>query len=100
MRSHLAAFQDASIDQVIFLQQAGRNRHEHIVESLELFARSVMPQFRIGAAGREQQKAAELAPHIAAAMGRKRWMAPLADGDIPVVKASVVRAQVNQAAAS
>ena len=26
------------IDQVIFLQQAGRNRHEHICESLELFA--------------------------------------------------------------
>jgi alkanesulfonate monooxygenase SsuD/methylene tetrahydromethanopterin reductase-like flavin-dependent oxidoreductase (luciferase family) len=100
MRSHLAAFQDAGIDQVIFLQQAGRNRHEHIVESLELFARSVMPQFRIGAAGREQRKAAELAPHITAAMGRKRWMAPLADDDIPVVKASVVRAQVNQAAAS
>ncbi len=30
MRAHLAAFQDAGIDQVIFLQQAGRNRHEHI----------------------------------------------------------------------
>jgi alkanesulfonate monooxygenase SsuD/methylene tetrahydromethanopterin reductase-like flavin-dependent oxidoreductase (luciferase family) len=100
MRSHMAAFQDAGIDQVIFLQQAGRNRHEHIVESLELFARNVMPQFRIGAAEREQRKAAKLAPYIAAAMGRKRWMAPLADGDIPVVKASVVRAQVNQAAAS
>ena len=31
--------------------------------------------------------AAELAPYVAAAMQRKRWMAPLAEGDIPVVKA-------------
>ena len=26
--------------------QAGRNRHEHIMESLELFAREVMPEFK------------------------------------------------------
>ena len=36
-RAH-ALFQAAGVDQVIFLQQAGRNRHEHICESLELFA--------------------------------------------------------------
>jgi len=31
-------FEDAGVDQVIFLQQAGRNKHEHICASLELFA--------------------------------------------------------------
>jgi len=98
MRRHLEAFQDAGIDQVIFLQQAGRNRHEHICESLELFAAEVMPKFQSGAAAREARKAADLAPHIAAALARKRWMKPLADEDIPVVKASVVRAQINQPA--
>ncbi len=36
MRAHLRAFQDAGIDQVIFMQQAGRNRHDHICEALEL----------------------------------------------------------------
>jgi hypothetical protein len=96
MRAHLAAFQDAGIDQVIFLQQAGRNRHEHICASLELFAAEVMGEFKADAAVREERKARDLAPHLAAAMARKAWMQPLADEDIPVVKASVVRAEVNQ----
>ena len=46
MRAHLTGFQAAGVDQVIFLQQAGRNRHEHICESLELFAADVMPGFK------------------------------------------------------
>jgi alkanesulfonate monooxygenase SsuD/methylene tetrahydromethanopterin reductase-like flavin-dependent oxidoreductase (luciferase family) len=100
MHAHLAAFQDAGIDQVIFLQQAGKNRHDHIVASLELFADKVMGQFKADADEREERKAAELAPYIAAAMDRKSWMQPLAEADIPVVKASVVRAQVNQGASS
>ena len=36
---------------------------------------------------REARKAAELAPFIAAAMKRKRWMKPLEDHEIPVVRA-------------
>jgi alkanesulfonate monooxygenase SsuD/methylene tetrahydromethanopterin reductase-like flavin-dependent oxidoreductase (luciferase family) len=57
MRDHLKAFQDAGVDQVIFLQQAGRNRHEHICESLELFAAEVMPEFKAEVAAREARKA-------------------------------------------
>jgi len=38
-------FDRAHVDQVILLVQAGRNRHEDICESLELFAREVMPEF-------------------------------------------------------
>ena len=38
-----AAVVGLRLDQVIFLQQAGRNKHEHICESLELFAAEVMP---------------------------------------------------------
>ena len=83
---------------MIFLQQAGRNSHEHICESLELFAAEVMGDFKAKAAEREARKARELAPFIAAAMARKRWMQPLADDEIPVVKASVERAQFNRAA--
>ena len=96
MRAHLRAFQDAGIDQVIFLQQAGRNRHDHIREALELFAAEVMPEFKAGAAAREARKAADLAPFIAAALARKPWMQPLADDEIPVVRASVAKAQVGQ----
>jgi alkanesulfonate monooxygenase SsuD/methylene tetrahydromethanopterin reductase-like flavin-dependent oxidoreductase (luciferase family) len=99
MRRHLTAFEAAGIDQVIFMQQAGRNRHEHICQSLELFAAQVMPKFKARAAEREARKAAELAPHIEAALARKTWMKPLADDEIPVVRASVAKAQVNQTAA-
>jgi alkanesulfonate monooxygenase SsuD/methylene tetrahydromethanopterin reductase-like flavin-dependent oxidoreductase (luciferase family) len=96
MRAHLRAFQDAGIDQVIFLQQAGRNRHDHICEALELFAAEVMPEFKAGAAEREARKAEDLAPYIAAALARKPWMQPLADDEIPVVRASVAKAQVGR----
>ncbi len=95
IRAHIEGFQDAGVDQVIFLQQAGRNRHAHICESLELFAAQVMPGFKAQVAAREAKKAAELAPCIAAAMARKKWMKPLTDEEIPVVKASVQRAQIN-----
>jgi hypothetical protein len=30
----------------VLLNQAGRNTHEHICESLELFAKEVMPEFQ------------------------------------------------------
>jgi alkanesulfonate monooxygenase SsuD/methylene tetrahydromethanopterin reductase-like flavin-dependent oxidoreductase (luciferase family) len=96
MRAHLKALQESGIDQVIFMQQAGRNEHEHICESLELFASDVMAEFTAEVQAREKRKAAELAPYIEAALKRKTWMRELADGDVPVVRASVAKAQVNQ----
>jgi len=45
IRRKLRRFQSSNIDQVVLLNQAGRNTHEHICESLELFAREVMPEF-------------------------------------------------------
>jgi len=100
MRKHLKAFQEAGVDQVIFMQQAGRNKHSEICESLELFAAEVMPEFKAEVAAREAKKAEELAPYIEAALARKNWMKPLADDEIPVVKASVAKAQVNRAGAA
>ena len=79
---------------MIFLQQAGRNRHEDICASLELFARAVMPDFKAEVDAREAKKAAELAPYVDAALKRKKRMHPLADQEIPVIRASVERAQV------
>ena len=38
-------FAASNVDSIILLNQAGRNRHEHICESLELFAEKVMPEF-------------------------------------------------------
>jgi alkanesulfonate monooxygenase SsuD/methylene tetrahydromethanopterin reductase-like flavin-dependent oxidoreductase (luciferase family) len=86
--AHVRAFQESGVDQVIFLQQAGRMRHEDIRHSLQLFARDVLPVFADGREAREAEKAEELAPYIAAAMARKSRMPSLADDEIPVVKAS------------
>lgn len=98
MRQHLRDMQAAGVDQVIFMQQAGRNQHGHICEALELFAGEVMPEFVKDLEEREAAKARELAPYIEAALARKNWMQPLADHEIPIVRASVSRAQVAGAA--
>jgi alkanesulfonate monooxygenase SsuD/methylene tetrahydromethanopterin reductase-like flavin-dependent oxidoreductase (luciferase family) len=90
---YLRDMRDVGVDQIIFIQQAGRNRHDDICASLELFAAEVMPEFVADEAEREQRKADELGPFVAAALGRKRWMRPLADDEIPVVRASVAKAQ-------
>jgi alkanesulfonate monooxygenase SsuD/methylene tetrahydromethanopterin reductase-like flavin-dependent oxidoreductase (luciferase family) len=45
LRRKLRRFQSSNIDQVILLNQAGKNSHPHICESLELFAKDVMPEF-------------------------------------------------------
>jgi alkanesulfonate monooxygenase SsuD/methylene tetrahydromethanopterin reductase-like flavin-dependent oxidoreductase (luciferase family) len=83
LREHIASFEDAGVDQVIFIQQGGRNRHEHICESLELFAEKVMPEFKAREPARLAKKEAELAPFVEEAMARKQWMAPLTDDEIP-----------------
>ena len=46
LRRKLRKFEASHVDQVILLHQAGKNTHEHICESLELFAREVMPEFQ------------------------------------------------------
>jgi len=97
MRAHLRDFQAAGVDQVIFLQQAGHNRHDHILAALELFARDVAPEFRADAAAREARKQEALAPYVERALARKQWMRPLTDDEIPVVGASRAKAEVNQA---
>ncbi|MCZ6711697.1 MAG: LLM class flavin-dependent oxidoreductase [Gammaproteobacteria bacterium] len=45
IRNRLKQYQAVHIDQVILLNQAGKNRHEDICSSLELFANEVMAEF-------------------------------------------------------
>ena len=91
---HLREMSDAGVDQVIFIQQAGRNKHEDICASLELFASDVMPEFAAEQAEWQARKDADLAPYIEAALARKTWMQPLPEDQIPTVKASVKKAAV------
>lgn len=87
MRVHLRKFAESGVDQVAFIQQGGRNRHEHICEALELFAREVMPEFKEHEAARQARKRDELAPFVEKAMARKQWMRELTDAEIPTVVA-------------
>ena len=87
LRRTLRIYQDCGVDQTIFIQQGGKNRHEHICASLELFAAEVMPEFHAREAEREAKKAKDLAPYIEAALARKQTMAPLKDHEIPVQEA-------------
>ena len=88
VRAHFKRYEEVGLDQLIFIQQVGRNRHEHICESLELFGATLQPEFKARELIREQQKQEELAPYIAAALARKQRMAPMKAQDIPVVKAA------------
>ncbi|HVM95578.1 MAG TPA: hypothetical protein VMT89_04275, partial [Candidatus Acidoferrales bacterium] len=68
VRANLQKFEEIGVDQVIFIQQGGNNRHEHICESLELFADRVQPEFKERHEARTRRKAEELAPYIEKAM--------------------------------
>ncbi len=83
LREHLRGFAGAGVDQVVFIQQGGRNRHDHICQSLELFAAEVMPEFKEKEREREARKREELAPYVEQALARKQPMRPLSDDEIP-----------------
>ncbi len=71
IRDYLRRYEEAGVDQVIFVSQAGKNRHEHIMESLELFGREVLPEFKDRQDRADRDKAARLAPVIEQVMARK-----------------------------
>jgi alkanesulfonate monooxygenase SsuD/methylene tetrahydromethanopterin reductase-like flavin-dependent oxidoreductase (luciferase family) len=65
-------YEAVGVDQLIFAMQVGRNRHEHICESLELFGREVLPRFAERCARKDADKAARLGPAIERALGRRQ----------------------------
>jgi alkanesulfonate monooxygenase SsuD/methylene tetrahydromethanopterin reductase-like flavin-dependent oxidoreductase (luciferase family) len=71
IRGLLRAYEEVGIDQVIFVSQAGRNRHEHICESLELFASEVMPEFAEREPEHTKAKLERLGPAMEAALARR-----------------------------
>ena len=83
LRTHLRKFSDAGVDQTVFIQQGGKNKHEDICDSLNLFASDVMPEFKAEQEAREKRKRDELAPYIEKAFARKQWMKELTDDEIP-----------------
>lgn len=64
LRRKLRKFETSHIDQVILLNQAGRTTHEDICESLDLFAREVLPEFHANIPAQDEWKARVLAREI------------------------------------
>ena len=85
VREHLAVMEAAGVDQVVFIQQAGANRHEDIIESLELFAAKVLPDFKARDVTQVERKNERLAEAIGRAEGRRPALMDLEE--VPVVDA-------------
>jgi alkanesulfonate monooxygenase SsuD/methylene tetrahydromethanopterin reductase-like flavin-dependent oxidoreductase (luciferase family) len=79
LREFLRRYEEAGVDQLIFVMQAGKNRHEDIMESLELFGSEVLPEFaeRDGAA--EKAKRARFEPVVEQALARRVRNDPVMD---------------------
>ena len=73
-------YEAAGVDQVIFVLQAGRNRHDHICESLELFGAEVLPDFAAEADAADAARDERLAGAIEAALARRDPPRTAADG--------------------
>src|SRR5581483_3732575 len=71
VREYFRRYEDYGVDQVILSSSAGKNRHEHICESLELFGRDVLPEFAERDEAAQAAKRERLAPVIEAALARK-----------------------------
>jgi alkanesulfonate monooxygenase SsuD/methylene tetrahydromethanopterin reductase-like flavin-dependent oxidoreductase (luciferase family)/putative sterol carrier protein len=64
-------YREAGVDQVIFVQQAGPNKHEDVCESLELFGKKVLPRFTDGREEAEAAKRERLAEACERALARR-----------------------------
>jgi alkanesulfonate monooxygenase SsuD/methylene tetrahydromethanopterin reductase-like flavin-dependent oxidoreductase (luciferase family) len=79
IRDLLRRYEAAGVDQVILVSQTGRTRHEHICESMELFAAEVMPEFHDRDDLHTKEKLERLAPAIDAALARREPARTLAE---------------------
>jgi alkanesulfonate monooxygenase SsuD/methylene tetrahydromethanopterin reductase-like flavin-dependent oxidoreductase (luciferase family)/putative sterol carrier protein len=64
-------YEAAGVDQVIFVSQAGPNKHEHICESLELFAAEVLPEFAERADAADAARRERSGPAVKRALARR-----------------------------
>jgi alkanesulfonate monooxygenase SsuD/methylene tetrahydromethanopterin reductase-like flavin-dependent oxidoreductase (luciferase family) len=77
LREFLRRYEAAGVDQLIFVMQAGHNRHEDIMESIELFGAQVLPEFLERDEAASRAKAARWEPIIEAAMARRHRQEPV-----------------------
>ena len=66
-------YEKAGVDQIIFVAQAGQNKHEDICASMELFAKEVMPEFKEREDAHQREKNARLEDAIGRALEKRRY---------------------------
>ncbi|MBM3659461.1 MAG: LLM class flavin-dependent oxidoreductase [Actinobacteria bacterium] len=71
IRDFFLRYEEIGVDMLILSSAAGRNRHEHIMESYELIAKDVLPEFIERDEKLQREKARRLEPVIEAALARK-----------------------------
>jgi alkanesulfonate monooxygenase SsuD/methylene tetrahydromethanopterin reductase-like flavin-dependent oxidoreductase (luciferase family) len=71
VRDYFRRYEDMGVDMLILSSAAGRNRHDHIMESYELVAKEVLPEFIERDEKLQRDKARRLEPVIEAVMTRK-----------------------------
>jgi alkanesulfonate monooxygenase SsuD/methylene tetrahydromethanopterin reductase-like flavin-dependent oxidoreductase (luciferase family) len=71
VRDYFKRYEDLGVDMLILSSAAGRNRHEHIMESYELVAKEVLPEFIERDEKLQREKARRLEPIIEKVMARK-----------------------------
>jgi alkanesulfonate monooxygenase SsuD/methylene tetrahydromethanopterin reductase-like flavin-dependent oxidoreductase (luciferase family) len=71
LRELFESYERAGVDQLAFFHQAGRSKHEHILEALELFGTEAMPAFLERDANAAEKKAARLEGVFERAFARK-----------------------------
>ncbi len=91
-------YEAAGVDQVIFVLQAGPNRHEHICESIQLFGEHVLPAFAKEADAREAEKRERLADARERALARREPPRAAPDGYVITPQAEPTPADAMRAA--
>jgi alkanesulfonate monooxygenase SsuD/methylene tetrahydromethanopterin reductase-like flavin-dependent oxidoreductase (luciferase family) len=71
IRDLIERYRAAGIDQIIFVSQAGRNRHDDICESLELFGKAVLPAYAETADAEDAARRERLAEATSRAVARR-----------------------------
>ncbi len=97
LREFLRRYEEAGVDQLIFVLQAGRNRHEDIMESLELFGAEVLPEFLERDEKTSRTVAKRWEPIVAQALARRDRHDPVMD---PGYTMRAIPKQMVEAAAS
>lgn len=87
----VARYERAGVDMMIFAPQCGHNEHAHILEAIDLFARTAMPRFAERAEAVERAKRDRLAGAVERALARRKTC--LSAAQVPAVSTYLITPQ-------